>query len=91
MGLNELRCEIDALDERLVQLLNERARIALRIGLEKAKDGVPVQDPDRERNVIQRVCSMNSGPISDTSLADVYHGIMDACTEVQHDLAEHND
>lgn len=78
MDLDEARERIDQLDTQIVQLLNERARIAQELARSKRETGTPVYDPTRERAVHARVCERNSGPLSDASLLAIYREIISA-------------
>ncbi len=59
MSLEELRKKIDQIDERLIELMNERAQVVIEIG--KAKSGGPVYAPDREKKVLARLTELNKG------------------------------
>ena len=63
MPLEELRNRIDELDHKLVQLLNERARVVVEIGQLKSKTGKPIYAPDREKEVFARLAKVNKGPL----------------------------
>lgn len=76
MNLEELRRQIDALDEQIVDLLNQRAKIVVEIGRIKAAQGVPVYSPDREKAVLGKVCQANKGPLSDRTIAAIYRELM---------------
>ncbi|HHT9155922.1 MAG TPA: chorismate mutase, partial [Candidatus Tripitaka sp. YC43] len=58
-SLESLRGQIDALDTRIVQLLNDRARIAQQIGEIKRRTNTRVYHPDRESQVYKRIASEN--------------------------------
>ena len=60
--MRDLRERIDALDEQIVGLLNERAGCALRIGEIKRETGMPIYQPGRERDVLEHVRRVNAGP-----------------------------
>ncbi|MHC4438232.1 MAG: chorismate mutase, partial [Planctomycetota bacterium] len=62
MSLEELRRRIDELDNQLVMLLNERARVVVDIGKLKNKTDKPVYAPDREKDVFARIIKANEGP-----------------------------
>ena len=79
--LKEIRDEIDALDERLVGLLNERARLAQRIGA--LKDGGPAYRPEREAQVLARVRSLATGPLPAQALTRIYTEIISACRALE--------
>ena len=53
--LDDLRQDIDRVDEVLVRLLNERARCACEIGRLKKEQGIEVYQPDREKQVLEHV------------------------------------
>ena len=57
MTIEELRQQIDQLDERLVELLSQRAHCALEIGKLKHTLGVEVYQPERESQVLHHVRS----------------------------------
>lgn len=74
--LRRLRRRIDALDRRIVELLNERARLALEVGEAKASDGRPVRDAEREREVLLRVTMGNGGPLPQADLLALYRRLI---------------
>lgn len=75
--LRRLRQRIDAIDRRIVGLLNERAELAREAGRVKAAAGRrTVQDPDREREVLLRVTMANAGPMPQADLLTVYRRLM---------------
>jgi chorismate mutase / prephenate dehydratase len=76
MKLSVLRNKIDALDDKLVRLLNERADVALQIGGLKKGGAHEVYAPAREKNVLAHVTRVNTGPLNDASLKAVYREIM---------------
>ena len=75
-GLDELRREIDRLDERIVDLLNQRARVVVEVGRYKQRTGSPIYAPDREKAVLDRVRSLNKGPLQNRCLEAVYRELM---------------
>ncbi|MFQ5415175.1 MAG: prephenate dehydratase [Phycisphaerae bacterium] len=76
--LKAVRDELDRVDAALVGLVNDRARLAERIGRIKAAHGMAVYAPDREREVLDRVAGLNPGPMSDRALRTVYRELMSA-------------
>ena len=71
--LRRLRRRIDALDRRIVKLLNERAELAREVGRTKEAAGRrAVRDPEREREVLLRVSMANDGPTPQADLLAVY-------------------
>ena len=75
-ALEPLRKQIDALDERIVELLNERARVVVQIGKVKQQHNSPIYAPDRERKVLDKVRKLNNGPLPDRCLEAVYRELM---------------
>jgi len=76
MSLEELRNQINELDNQLVKLLNERARIVVEIGKLKNKTGGQVYAPDREREVFERIIKSNKGPLPDKCLIAIWRELM---------------
>lgn len=76
--LRRLRRRIDALDRRLVELLNERAELGRSVGREKAAAGRAIRDLDREREVLLRVSIANGGPLPQHDLLAIYRRLMTA-------------
>ena len=53
---------------QIVKLLNERTKHVLAIGEIKLKAGEEIYAPHRERAVLQRICQLNQGPMTNESL-----------------------
>ena len=77
--LRRLRQRINALDRRIVALLNERAELARDVGRAKAALGRrAIRDGDREREVLLRVTMANGGPLAQADLLALYRRLMAA-------------
>jgi chorismate mutase/prephenate dehydratase len=76
MSLDELRKKIDELDEQIVALLNQRANVVVEIGKIKQQSNTPIYVPDREKIVLDKVRSLNKGPLPDRCLEAVYRELM---------------
>lgn len=85
--LDELRGEIDRLDERLVELLSARAACALEIGHMKKAAGLPVYQPGREAEVLAHVQHINPGPLDDGAIRRLFERIIDEARRLER-LAE---
>jgi len=71
--LRRLRKRIDALDRRIVRLLNDRAELAREVGRAKAAAGRrAIRDPEREREVLLRVSMANEGPTPQADLLAIF-------------------
>ncbi len=78
-----LRGEIDALDRRLLALLNERAQLALEVGELKKAEGSVVFRPEREAQVIDGLKAVNPGPLQSEGVAPIWREIMSACRALE--------
>lgn len=76
MELSDWRRRIDALNQQLLELLNERAKCAQGIAEIKKKKMLPVLDGERERQVIEAVLAGNKGPLPDDSIRRIFECIM---------------
>ncbi len=82
-ALAEVRIAIDALDKQLLVLLNERARLALKVGEIKAADQAPVYRPEREAQVVARLTGLNEGPLAASAIATIWREVMSACRSLE--------
>ena len=78
-----LRSEIDHIDDQMLALLNQRARLAHQIGA--IKNGI-VYRADREAQVMQRMADANPGPLDNQSIRYLYREIMSACLAMERPL-----
>lgn len=83
MSLADHRKAIDKLDQKIVELLNERTEHVLEIGAIKLKNGEEIYAPHRELAVLERVCKANSGPITNESLRAIYREIMSSALSLE--------
>src|SRR5437762_4310066 len=86
MNIPDHRKAIDRLDAHIVKLLNERTKHVLAIGEIKVKAGEEIYAPHRERAVLQRICKLNSGPMSNESLRAVYREVMSSALSLEKSL-----
>ncbi|HEX8288449.1 MAG TPA: prephenate dehydratase [Pyrinomonadaceae bacterium] len=80
---NNPRAEIDAIDNELLKLLNKRAAIALKVGAVKRHNDTSLCDPNREREVLNRLIAQNSGPLDEQNVKNIFQRIIDECLHVQ--------
>jgi len=82
--LRRFRRQIDALDKRIVALLNQRASLARSIGEAKAVAGRrAIRDADREREVLLRVAMANEGPMPQADLLALYRRLIAATRGIE--------
>jgi chorismate mutase-like protein len=84
MTLEELRKDIDRVDEVLVRLLNERARCVCEIGRLKKEQGLEVYQPDREKDVLRHVRYIASeGPLGPDAIGRLFERIIDEARRLE--------
>jgi chorismate mutase/prephenate dehydratase len=81
--LGKLRDGIDAIDGELLRLINERAKLARRIG--EIKQG-NIYRPEREAQVLRRVAERNPGPLSGAAAQRIVREVMSACLALEQPL-----
>jgi chorismate mutase / prephenate dehydratase len=88
-GLGSIRERIDAIDEHIHELLNERARWAQQVGMTKRGEGLSTADfykPEREAQVLRKVIERNKGPLRNEEIVRLFREIMSACLAQQEPL-----
>ena len=88
MDINDWRKRIDDLDARLVELLNGRLSCAAEIGRLKHAAGVPLYQPEREREILERVQRLNKGPLENDALKRLFERILDEARAVEQQTYE---
>ena len=82
--LRRLRRRIDALDRRIVGLMNERTELARSVGKVKAADGRrAIRDLEREREVLLRATMANVGPLPQADLLVIYRRLIAAARALE--------
>ncbi|MFK7822279.1 MAG: chorismate mutase [Planctomycetaceae bacterium] len=84
--LDDLRVQIDSVDQRLVELLNERADLVVKVGEFKRGSGTPIYAPHREAAVLDRVLKMNAGPLAPRTIEAVYRELMSGSFHLEQPL-----
>ena len=74
--VRELRERGDEDDKELVRAFDERSRIGQELMVSESEAGAPVYDLKREEEILQRVVEMNTGPIYDSSMRDIFELIL---------------
>jgi chorismate mutase len=86
MDISDWRKKIDEIDSGLVRLLNERARCAAEIGKIKRQNGLPIQEPNREQEVLRQAFDANQGPLPDEAVRRVFERIVEEGRNLQQRL-----
>lgn len=76
MKIDDWRRKIDAIDTALLHLLNLRAELALEVGRMKKEEGVALRAPRREREILQRMKSLNPGPLDGKAIDKIYQSML---------------
>lgn len=76
ISLDDLRARIDEIDTRLVELLNDRARLVVEVGKYKRGTGVPIYAPHREQAVLDKVLKASKGPLPPSAIEAVWRELM---------------
>lgn len=82
-ALKERRKRIDLIDRKLLSLLNQRLAIALDIGRVKKERGEKIYNPQREDEILQRLCRINRGPLKAEDVEKIFKMIMIVCRKSQ--------
>ncbi|WP_420908111.1 bifunctional 3-deoxy-7-phosphoheptulonate synthase/chorismate mutase [Macrococcus armenti] len=86
--LNSLRERIETINIEILNLLSERGEIAKQIGHEKRKQGSAIYDPEREKEMINKLQDLNEGPFDDNVIKQLFKEIFKASTELQKSESE---
>ena len=93
MDLADWRKRINQVDRRILALLNERVGYVLNLAPLKRRQGIPIHEPDRERQVLETLKTENQGPLSDDAACRIFEAVMSEMRAVQTDQqgADHRD
>lgn len=82
-ALGKLRERIDAIDDEVLRLLSERARLAQQVGAIKRGN---IYRPEREAQVLRRIAATNPGPLPESAVRTIFREIMSACLALEQPL-----
>ncbi|UCE53543.1 MAG: chorismate mutase [Desulfobacterales bacterium] len=74
--IRALRKAIDEIDEKILDLINERLLLAAQIGHFKKQCGIQVTDSRREKEIMRRVLEKNNGPLCNDGLRNIFSAII---------------
>ncbi len=86
MSLKDLRQKIDELDCKIIQLLNDRTKLALGIGKLKSEGGQATYAPERETEIYRRIEALAKGPLPKEALKSIYREVMSAALSLERPL-----
>ena len=85
-GIERFREKIDMIDDKLLALLNQRARVAIEIGKAKAYHNLGFYSPTRERKIFERLSKNNPGPFPNEALRAAFREILSASLSLEKPL-----
>lgn len=88
MEISDVRKRIDLLDDVLLRIFNERARLALEIGHLKKGLGLPVYDPSREKRIFARMKEENPGPLDDGAIVRLFERVVDESRRLERIMSQ---
>jgi chorismate mutase/prephenate dehydratase len=87
MNLDDWRSRINDLDEHILNLLNQRAQAALHIGELKRRADLPFFAPDREAQLLDRLTTLNKGPLAFSAVKAIWREILSASLALENPLS----
>lgn len=84
--LTGLRDEIDKIDEKILDLLNKRAEIVIEVAHIKRKENARFYAPEREKEILQRLISINKGPFPNSAIKPLFREILSASLSLEQPL-----
>ncbi len=84
--LKKLRKEIDKIDSRILEMLNKRTNVVLKIRKTKKDKHLNTHSPDREREILGRLATLNQGPFPNEVLKSIYREILSASLSLEQPL-----
>ncbi len=83
IDVEHLREAIDGIDNEILKLLNERMEFVRQMGKLKQKIGGAIYRPDRERAILDRLKSINKGPLKDSAIDTIFLEIFSVSRDLQ--------
>ena len=86
MNVDNIRKEIDSIDDKILRLLNDRAEASKEIGKIKKKAGQGIYAPHREKEVLDRLKRINKGPLTPAGIEAIYREIMSSSISLEKEV-----
>lgn len=86
MSLDDIRRQIDEVDQELLGLLSQRADLVHEVGVIKKRDDLQIYAPEREEALLRRLIEINNGRLPEKSIRAIYREIMSAALALEDDL-----
>ncbi|MEX1044707.1 MAG: prephenate dehydratase [Chthoniobacterales bacterium] len=86
MTLGQLRGAIDSVDDRVLELLRERAELVEQVGQLKEQSGEPYYAPEREELLLQRLVASNRSRLPEASLRAIYREVLSSMRALEQSI-----
>jgi chorismate mutase/prephenate dehydratase len=83
VDISALRQAIDEIDEKILDLINQRLSLVKQIGDFKKQGGVQILDSGREKEILNRLLEKNDGPMGTDGLRNIFEAIITEGRNVQ--------
>jgi chorismate mutase/prephenate dehydratase len=87
VSLDDFRAKIDAIDEQILNLLNERARCAMDIGAIKRSTDAAFYVPEREKMVFDKLRKRNKGPLPEQAVHAIYREVISSIRALEKQIS----
>ena len=74
--LGEYRDQINDIDKKLVDLLNDRAVVVRNVKKLKQKENLPLYDARREEELVESIVKYNKGPLYRDNIIQIFENIL---------------
>jgi len=88
MNIDDWRRQIDEIDQQILRLLAQRAEIANQILNLKKASGLPIEDPERENEILEKLTNNNLGPLDCDSIKRIFSQIISEIKRLQRSSKE---
>ena len=75
MNIQELRIEIDKIDNKIIDLLNKRMNYVNQVGDIKKKNNEPIYRPEREKEIIDRLSNNSNGKLTHQAIKSIFQEV----------------
>jgi monofunctional chorismate mutase len=83
LDLDELRRGIDSVDQQILKLLHERIRLVMLVGQYKRERNIPVYDPERERQLLDRLSRAAEAPLDAPTIRRIFERLVDESRRIE--------
>jgi len=88
MVIDEIRKKIDQIDDQILQLLNERAKLAIQVGEVKKARNLEITDQAREQQILERIRQENPGPLSAEAITRLYEKVIEESKRLEQEMSQ---